>query len=95
MPLELDRGEDIDTLCRGCREEEDTLDPNGAVGWVNLPNGLRGFYCEHHLSALTRFDAASEELHEHPVARRCEGCQKLTLMDDIRERHRCPDCLSG
>lgn len=85
MSMDLSLGESIDTTC-ACG--------SGAQGYVFGVDGARRYVCRdcanevrRHLEG--RFD---HDLPDHPSARRCRRCEKMTLLDHVDVRGVCEDC---
>lgn len=94
MALVTDAGEDIDSRCQGCAQEPGA-ESSEAVGWIVTPKGYRSYYCQQHLAQLARFGTGPEDMDDHPLTRPCQACRRLTLIEDIGQHHRCPDCQAA
>lgn len=88
--MELDRGDDIDTRCWVCQHEGEKGE---AVGWTYGSDGKRYYVCADHAEDLTRFGTALDALPDTPAAQPCQGCHRLTLVEDLTlGSKRCPSC---
>jgi hypothetical protein len=83
--MDLSLGDSIDTLC-SCG--------NQAQGYVYGVDGARRYVCRDCANDLRRHKDGrfAHDLPDHPRARRCRACEKMTLLEAMDVRGVCEDC---